>query len=175
MEVVGAIASAAQLAVYLLQLSSSIYEQCRRLHKATETFEQYECTIEQFKSVVQLIQSNEWLQTPTVTSVLKVATEKLKKAHDLLPAFSRRTEIVKEKSAKRYWLAFKWLRREKQILAIYSVLEENKSTLILCMQEVQTKLVGNGVAKILDNAPRVDRLHEEISSVRLIVERLTVG
>ena len=178
--VVGAIASTAQLTQYIIQLSISVYDRCKMIHNATENFERYRTTVEQFHDILLRIKSNEWLQTSTMISVLKVSAEKLEKAQRLLPPQSQQAETTKGEYIKRCWRTIKDSRKEKQMLAIIVVLEENKNSLILCIQDIQTELVGimsGDVRTILSATSQIDmRLeHQENSASQSTVEYSAVS
>lgn len=173
LEVIGAIASVAQLAQYVMGTNSSIFELCSVLRHAPKKFQQHAYTVKQLSEMIQLVQANQWLRSSSaVADILEDITQRVKEAQDLL----RRAEpggFSNVRTTTKYWKHFKNLRKESQIAGIFAELEKKKSSLSLCILEIQTKHSGEAccnTAKLLEVLPKLDSMHRDTFCVATALE-----
>ncbi|MCJ1250233.1 hypothetical protein MMC30_007459 [Trapelia coarctata] len=165
-EVLGALASAAQVAFYVIQTNSLIIEQFKRLRNATTKFQQHADTATQLISIARVILSNQWLQTENMAALLEVILGRAEEVHNLLPKVYKNETAARSGIVATYWKAFRSLRKEERILAIFAGLEEQKSALALCILEIQTKLSGEMSCNVTKLLPMVDSIQEDVSHIR---------
>lgn len=165
-EVLGALASAAQIAFYIIQTSSMIIEQFKRLRNAAIKFQQHSDTTTQLIGISRVVQSNQWLQTESMASLLKGILGRLEEVHKLLPKVQKHDKSARPGFVVTYWKAFRSLRKEDRILAIFAGLEEQKSALALCILEIQTRYTGETSCNVTKLLPMVDSIQEDVSHIR---------
>jgi len=165
-EVLGAMASAAQIAFYVIQTSSLIIEQFKRLRNAPIKFQQHSETATQLIGIARVVQSNQWLQTESMASLLKGILGKVEEVHKLLPKVQKHDKAARPGFVITYWKAYRSLRKEERILAIFAGLEEQKSTLALCILEIQTRYTGETSCNVTKLLPMVDSIQEDVSHIR---------
>ena len=165
-EIVGLVASAAQLLSYSFKITTSLNEICQRVQDAPKRIRQHSLQINQLISTTQLVQQRKLLQTALVLTHINATLEQ---AESLCAILEQLTEDYSRGSIRRYWKILT-ATREKEILANFDRLEKEKSALILCISVIQTDLLGRGIQK-LEMAERETRqnptvMHEgqEVSS-----------
>jgi hypothetical protein len=134
LEVLGVLASAAQLANTCLKITNFATDQFTRVRGAPETIRKRLAEIEQLIEIVRLIEDNPTLQTPLITSVLATCHGD---ADQLLDILKIDIQPTVGKVAK-YWKALEGVTKEKGILAICERLQEKKSSLTLCIASVNS-------------------------------------
>lgn len=165
-EVLGALASAAQITFYIIQTSSLIVEQCKRLRNASVKFQQYADTASQLIGSARVVESNKWLQTENMAVLLREILARTKEIHDLLPKVQKSEKGSGPGFMASCWKTYRSLRKEERILAIFAELEEQKSALVLCILEIQTKYTGETSCNITKLLPMVDSIQEDVSIIR---------
>lgn len=162
-EVIGAVASVAQIANYLLVTSSAINHLCKSIGKAPARIKQYESSLKQLADILEVIRKNEWLQTEGIRSIVEQIFTVVQKLQTLLVALGIEG-VTEPKLAKRCWRGIKIVRKEGEISTQFAVLEEKKGILGLCIQEVQAKFAGDTSCDV----------REILRIMRPVMERMTV-
>ena len=165
-EVLGALASAAQLAYYVIQANSVIIEQVKRLRNASVKFQQHADTATQLIAFARVVQSNQWLQTESMAALLQAILGRAEDVRKLLPRVQHYDKTARLSFVTSYWKAFQTLRKEERILAIFAGLEEQKSALVLCILELQTRYTGETSCNVAKLLPVVDSIQEDVSHIR---------
>jgi len=165
-EVIGALASTAQLAYYVIQANSLVIEQFKRLRNAPIKFQQYADTATQLISIARVVQSNQWLQTESMASLLEAILARTEEIHNLLPKVQKHDKAARPGFVSTYWKVLRSLRKEERILAIFAGLEEQKSALALCILEIQTRYTGETSCNVTKLLPMVDSIQEDVSHIR---------
>ncbi len=137
-EVVGLLASASQLVVYSIKITTSLSEICQRIQDAPLRISQHSDQIRHLVSAAQLVQQHHLLQTAHVHAQINATLEQAKSLSEILEQL---TIDYTHGSIRRYWKILK-ASKEKQILANFDRLEKEKSALILCISVVHTDLLG---------------------------------
>jgi hypothetical protein len=135
LEILGALASAVQLADTCLKITISASELFTRVRGAPETIRTRIAQIEQLIEIARLIEHNSALQTPLIGSVLDRCREDTNNLLGILKKLD--TEATARKVVK-YWTALLGVTKEKKILGIFERLEERKSSLILCIASINS-------------------------------------
>jgi hypothetical protein len=135
LEILGALASAVQLADTCLKITISASELFTRVRGAPETIRTRIAQIEQLIEIARLIEHNSALQTPLIGSVLDRCREDTNNLLGILKKLD--TEATARKVVK-YWTALLGVTKEKKMLGIFERLEERKSSLILCIASINS-------------------------------------
>ena len=135
LEVLGAVASAVQLADACLKIATCAVDLFSRVRDAPETIRKRIVAVEQLVEIARLIEHNPSLQTPLIASVLTRARADADQLFEIL------TKIDAQPSAGKvvkYWKALEGITREKRILAICDRLQENKTLLTLYIASINS-------------------------------------
>jgi hypothetical protein len=131
LEVLGALASAVQLADACLKVAAFISD----LRDAPKTIRTRIAQIERLTEIATLIQHNSSLQTPLVDSVLGTCLEDANNLLGILKKLDTDTSVGK---VVKYWKTLGGVTKEKRILGIFERLEERKSSLLLCVGSINS-------------------------------------
>ena len=135
LEVLGVVASAAQLADTCLKIATCAVDLFNRIRDAPETVQKRLEEVKQLTEIARLIERNPSLQTPLIASVLTRARAdadqlfKILIKIDVQPAAGK---VVK------YWKGLEGVTKEKRILAICDRLQENKASLTLSIASINS-------------------------------------
>ena len=143
-EILGLVASASQLALYSIKITTCLAEICKRVQDAPVRIRQHSDQIRQLQSTVQLVQQNHLLQTAHVYAHINATLEQAKTLSAILEQL---TKDYSRGSIRKYWKILK-ASREKEILDIFDRLEKEKSALILCISVIQMDQLGQGIVKM---------------------------
>jgi N-terminal domain on NACHT_NTPase and P-loop NTPases len=134
-EILGAVASAVQLADTCMKIAICAIDLFSRVRDAPETIRKRIVAVQQLVEVARLIEHNPSLQTPLIASVLTRARADADQLFEIL------TKIDAQPSAGKvvkYWKALEGITREKRILAICDRLQENKALLTLYIASINS-------------------------------------
>ena len=135
LEVVGALASAIQLAETCLKITIFANDLFTRVHGAPEVIRTRITQIGQLTEIARLIEHNLSLQTPLIESVLGTCSKDATSLWDTLNKLD--TPATAGKTVK-YWKALVGATKENKIIRICERLEYSKSSLILCIASVNS-------------------------------------
>ena len=169
-EALGAIASAAQLAYYLIETASVIAKQFKRLHNVSKRLQQHVETVKHLLGVAEQVRSNQWLQTPAIARLLGVVLKHAEYAQSMLPKLETNSS-ANQRLMINYWRAYKHTKKEEEVLQVFTILEKHKSALTLCILEIQSKQMGEGflnTTRLLGIIPQVESIQDDLSYLRLI-------
>ncbi|KAF4625423.1 hypothetical protein G7Y89_g12744 [Cudoniella acicularis] len=138
LEILGGLASAAQIAVYAVKAASFLSDIHERLKKAPERIQQHASSIKRLIDIILHIQETHSLHTTIVFTQLNHTISRAFDLRDLLVKVLG--EYTQPSFRRRYWKLLKG-RKEKQILAALQSLEREKTGLSLCLTTVQTELL----------------------------------
>jgi hypothetical protein len=138
MEVVGALASSAQLVAYVAKAAAFLSDLYERLKDAPDRIQQHENHIKHLIEIILHIQETRSLHTTLVFAQLE---------HTISLAYSLRDLLVKVLGQytqlsfrRRYWKVLQG-KKEKQILLALQNLEREKTGLSLCLTVAQTEFL----------------------------------
>ena len=157
-EIIGLVASASQLALYSIKITTCLAEICKRVQDAPVRIRQHSDQIRQLQSTVQLVQQNHLLQTAHVYAHINATLEQAKTLSAILEQL---TKDYSRGSIRKYWKILK-ATREKEILDIFDRLEKEKSALILCISVIQVDQLGQSIDK-LDMAEKEARQNSAVA------------
>ena len=142
-EVVGLLASVAQLAHYGLKIATSISEIYRRVRDAPLKIQHYTEQISQLIELARFIERREWFQNVKIGAYIYGQVNiTLSQARALFLVLDQlRTERT-QGLVRKYWKALNGS-KEKEILAHFERLEKEKSALQLCIVLCHTELLDN--------------------------------
>jgi hypothetical protein len=130
LEVVGALASTAQIAVYVIKVAACLSEVYERLKNAPDRIRHHAHHIKCLLDIVQHIQVANSPDSPILSSQLQST---LSQACDLRDLINKALgQYTQPSLRRRYWKVLKG-NKEKQILAALENLEREKSGLTLCL------------------------------------------
>ena len=135
LEVLGALAAASQLVEQGLKITIFISGLYKKIQGAPESIRKQVIQIEQLVDVSRLIEKNQSLQTGEITSILKECLVEVNHLRDIL---SKITLEVGDGKVKQLWKAIDGVMKEKKINALFEELEQQKSSLTLCIQAVDS-------------------------------------
>lgn len=138
-EVLGVLASISQLLEYGLKIANCISEAYGRIEGAQSRFQRYSSQLQQLTDLARLIQQNKDLHISVVhTQIISTVTQ----AKSLLYTIQTATTDYTQGSCnKRYWKATRGS-KETQISLGFQELEQEKSSLILCINVVQADTIS---------------------------------
>jgi hypothetical protein len=129
--VLGAVAAAAQLAEQVIKVSSLIYELYTNIQQASKIIGSRMLAVDRLISISKLIMSNSALQTDAIALVLGTCLNTAQKLKSVL-------EKMKGNRLKQALLV---MSKEKEVVGLFDELEKAKSSLMLCMQEVDSRIL----------------------------------
>ena len=138
-EIVGLLASASQLALYSIKITTCLSEICQQVQEAPLRIKQHSDQIKQLVSTAQLVERHHLLQTVQVHAHIEAT---LKQAKTLSATLEQLTKDYSRGTIRRYWKILKGA-KEKEILANFDRLEKEKTALLLCISVAQTDLLGS--------------------------------
>ena len=166
-ELLGILASATQLADYSIRIASAISEIYKRVKNAPERIRQYSVQIDELSRTASLIGKHPQLQTDSVHAHLKST---LREAEHLFRVLERVQEVYTRKSVQRYWKSLQgW--KEKEIIATFDRLEQEKTALALSIAVIHTNLlcsIEGGVHDLIQETI-LEFKGSKVRSVRLLV------
>jgi len=139
-EVIGLLASAAQLAFYTINISDLVSEIYHRVQNAPKRIQEHIQQIGQLISTARLIEKHELLQTDNINAHIISTLHQAKLLSATLDKV--KGEYLQRSPLRRYWKLIKG-GTEREILANFERLEKEKSSLLLCISIVHTDLLGN--------------------------------
>jgi len=135
LEVLGAVASAVQLADTCVKIASCAVDLFSRVRDAPVTIQKRLEEVKQLIEIARLIEHNPSLQTPLIASILARARA------DADQLFKILTKIDVQPTAGKvvkYWKALEGVTKEKRILAICDRLQETKASLTLSIASINS-------------------------------------
>ena len=143
-EIVGFVASASQLVLYSIKITTSLSEIWQRVQDAPLKVRQHLDQIRHLISTARLVEEHHLLQTAHVHTHIKATLEQAKSLSAILEQLRK---DYSRGSIRRVWKILK-ATKEKEILASFDRLEKEKSALLLCISVAHTDLLGQGIQKL---------------------------
>lgn len=143
-EIIGFMASASQLVIYSIKITTCVSEIWQRVQDAPLKVRQHLDQIRHLISTARLVEEHHLLQTAHVHTHIKATLEQAKSLSAILEQL---TQDYSRGSIRRVWKILK-ATKEKEILASFDRLEKEKSALLLCISVAQTDLLGQGIQKL---------------------------
>lgn len=135
LEVLGALAAASQLVEQGLKIALFLSELYKKVQDAPESIRKQAVQIEQLVDICRLIESNRSLQTAAVASILRTCLLEVGNLQDILRKIS---VAAHDGKAKQLWKAIDGATREKKINTLFGKIEQQKSSLTLCIQAIDS-------------------------------------
>ncbi len=135
MEVLGAVASAVQLADTCLKIATCAVDLFSRIRDAPETIRKRIVAVDQLVEIARLIEHNPSLQTPLIASVLARARAEADQLFEILKKIDAQPTPGK---MVKYWKALEGVTKEKRIVAICDRLQEIKASLTLNIASINS-------------------------------------
>lgn len=135
LEVLGAVASAVQLADTCLKIATCTVDLFSRIRDAPETIRKRIVAVEQLVEIARLIEHNPSLQTPLIASVLARARAEADQLFEILTKIDAQPTAGK---VVKYWKALEGVTKEKRIMTICDRLQEIKASLTLNIASVNS-------------------------------------
>ncbi|KAF2809103.1 uncharacterized protein BDZ99DRAFT_45505 [Mytilinidion resinicola] len=129
-EVLGVIASVGQIIHYGGVIVIGLHDLYQQAQRAPERYAQLANQVEQLVQTARLIAETEALKTDLIARHLETLLDTVKNLHRTL---SQALKDTSKKPGKRCWRAIWSAHREDKISKGFSQLEENKSSLALCI------------------------------------------
>ena len=129
LEVLGALAAASQLAQQSVQILTFL----RRIRDVPESIRKQSVQLEQLLDITKLVKENPALQTPLIDSILSKCVVESRTLQGIL---EKVTADVTDGKIKKLWRNLEGMAKEKQVLSSFAKLEQEKSSLALCIQTV---------------------------------------
>ena len=145
LEVIGAIAAAGQLIEQGTKIVRFVSDLYSKIQNAPESIRGQVVQVEQLIDISRLIERNPSLQTNAVASILRTCLLDAKKLHEILGKLSISAQDGK---AKKIWKALDGLTKEKKIDALFQNLEQQKSSLALSIQAVDSAAIQDSLPDI---------------------------
>jgi len=161
-EVLGGLASIAQLLEYSLKLSSLVSEVYSRVKEAPERVIMHTAQIHQLVDTARLIERSSDLQKPIIEVHLKATLTEAARLQRILERMIE--DYTKGPSKKRIWNAVRGA-GERRMLTSFERLEKEKSALILCISFIHTETLGtirDGVGQLL---PKMDNIDQSVAAL----------
>lgn len=129
LEVLGAFAAASQLAQQGVQILSFL----RGIRGVPESISKKSVQLERLLDITELVKENPALQTPLIDSILSKCVVETRTLQGIL---EKVTVDVTDGRIKKLWKSLEGTIKEKQVLSSFAKLEQEKSSLALCIQTV---------------------------------------
>lgn len=133
--IIGAAAAASQLLQQGVQMAKFICELYSKVQDAPESIRKQVMQIEQVTDLARLIVQNTSLHTASVASILSTCMRTAAQVQGILKKVSATT---KDGQLKKVQKALTAVMKEKEILSLFNNLEREKSSLTLCIHEIDT-------------------------------------
>jgi len=133
LEVLGAFASAVQLASTCLEITAFAIDLFSRVRGTPEAVKKRIAEIEQLIQITRLIEHNPSLQTTLIASVLSTCHGDAAQLLQILRKIDTQAPAGK---VVKYWKALEGVIKERTILAICGRLQEKKASLTLCIASI---------------------------------------
>src|SRR5271168_3074304 len=134
-EVLGALAAASQLTEQSLKIAIIISDLYLKVRDAPESIRKQSVQVEQLIDIAKLIKHNPPLQTALVESILHNCVSEAEKLQEILGKIST---AAGDGRVKKLWKALDGVAKEKRILALFAKLEQEKSSLALCIETIDS-------------------------------------
>ena len=134
-EVLGALAAASQLTEQSLKIAIIISDLYLKVRDAPESIRKQSVQVEQLIDIAKLIKHNPPLQTALVKSILRNCVGEAEKLREILGKIST---AAGDGRVKKLWKALDGVAKEKRILALFAKLEQEKSSLALCIGTIDS-------------------------------------
>lgn len=134
-EVLGALAAASQLTKQSLKIAIIISDLYLKVRDAPESIRKQSVQVEQLIDIAKLIKHNPPLQTALVESILRNCVGEAEKLQEILGKIST---AAGDGRVKKLWKALDGVAKEKRILALFAKLEQEKSSLALCIGTIDS-------------------------------------
>jgi hypothetical protein len=131
--ILGAAAAASQLLQQGFQITKFICELYTKVQDAPESIRNQTMHIEQLIGLARVIMQNPSLQTASVASILSTC---MQSADEVQGALKKVSATTKDGQLKKVQKALAAVMKEKEILALFHNLEREKTSLTLCIQEI---------------------------------------
>lgn len=135
---VGALASSAQLAAYVVKAAVFLSDLYERLKNAPDRIQQHANHIKRLIEIILRIKETQYLHTALVFAQLEYTISQAYSLRDLLVEVLG--QYTQPSFRRRYWNVFKG-KKEKQILVELQNLEREKTGLSLCLTAAQTEFL----------------------------------
>jgi N-terminal domain on NACHT_NTPase and P-loop NTPases len=132
-EVLGALAAASQLAEQGLRIAVFISELYVKVRDAPESIRRQSIQIQQLIDIAKLIEHTPPLQTTSVESILRNCVGEAEKLQEILGKVST---AAGDGRVKKMWKALDVVAKEKMINILFTRLEREKSSLVLCIETI---------------------------------------
>jgi hypothetical protein len=127
-EALGALAAASQLTEQSLKIAFIISDLYLKIREQS-------VQVEQLIDIVRLIKHNPPLQTTLVESILRNCVGEAEKLQEILGKIST---AAGDGRVRKLWKALGGVAKEKRILALFAKLEQEKSSLALCIETIDS-------------------------------------
>lgn len=136
-EIVGAVASAVQLASLSLEIIISISSLCTQIRDAPKLIRTRAIQVQSLVTIANYIERNVQLHTTDVECVLHTLIPEAVALRDILKGM-----VAREGAgiAERCWKAIGGVTKEKRIMEIFESLEREKSALLLCISSLNSSV-----------------------------------
>ena len=133
--VLGALAAASQLAEQSIKTIRFISDLYAKIRDVPESIKTQVVQVEQLVDIARLIEQTPSLQTDPILSILSSCRSETGKLLDIL---SKLAELAGDGKVKRLWKAVDGIQKEKKILGHLGKLEQEKSSLALCISTIDS-------------------------------------
>jgi hypothetical protein len=127
----GALAATAQLAEQVIKVSGLIYELYTNIQQAAKIIGSRMLAVNRLISISRLIMTNAALQTEAIALVLGTC----------LNTAAKLKSVLEKMKGNRLKQAVLVMAKEKEIIGMFDELEKEKSSLMLCIQEVDSRIL----------------------------------
>jgi hypothetical protein len=133
--ILGAAAAASQLFEQGLKITRFLYELYGKANEATESIQKQTVKVEQLIDLAILVEQNPSLQTEAVASILGTCLRTTEQFQKTLKRVSVTDNDGKWKKVSKIASA---LFKEKEIIRLFDEIEKEKTSLVLCIQEIDS-------------------------------------
>ena len=134
-EVISAFAVATQFAAHGLQIVIFISDLYSKVRDVPESIRKQSGQLEQLIGITKLIARNPLLQTELVESILQTCVGEVRELQQILANIST---AAGDGAVRKVWKALDGITKEERILALFSNLEREKSSLALCVEAIDS-------------------------------------
>jgi hypothetical protein len=169
-EILGAVASAAQLTDLGIRLLSHISRLCSQFLDHPHVLLKRQHGVEQLVQIAKMIQSTSFPDTDIIHSILEGGVEDARALLAILEPLSPRKNDSK---AQRGWKALCGIAKETQVLDLLRQIEERKGALLLCIAVANSKLLSTMDQSIIDLSASAQDAFYKVPSIQQTVEHIS--
>lgn len=164
-EVISLIASVTQLTRYVINIREFIQEVSGQVQSGPQGLEQLLGQLDRVLDTVREIEENTLFHTPSIERHLEAIVVQVESLQTVLGKLGSKKP---QSTWKKYWKAYIRIRAKKQIFAIFTKIEEEKTTLQLSMTRLNATISSRTNSDLSQNLLTTQDTYGAVQEIRLL-------